>query len=63
MAEDAVDTLKEMIEHYLVSDDNKDGLLTMSKEAYFACFKLDIAKLNQLFVSEKKHWETNLAKT
>lgn len=62
--EDGHDTLRAMLVENLVSENNKNGLLTPLKEKEcFACFTLDIVKLKQLFGKVKTHWQSNLTKT
>ena len=43
--EDALDGLKEIIKENLVTDKNKDGLLTQKMEEWLGCFNLDKVKI------------------
>ena len=52
-----------MIKENLISDINKEGLLTEKMEEWLSCLKLDKVKLNQLCDRVNAHWETNLTKT
>ncbi len=60
MAEEAFDAVRDRLKECFKSDENKEGLLTLTPSEYYDCLKLDKIKFNELFDKEKKFWDKNL---
>ena len=63
IVEDETDALKDMFIRHQLSDQNKDGLLTVPQGDYLDCVKLERQKINKFLEQELQHWDLNLEQT
>ena len=63
IVEDETDALKDMFIRNQLTEQNKDGLLTVPQSDYLDCFKFEKKKMNQLLEQEVAHWDQNFEET